>query len=457
MAEPRDRRAGPVGRRPDVTVLLAVLLPLLTASALLVRTEEPAPRGAPPVEAPLSVATLVCPGGEDPVQVAAGAEQGGTVDLAQGRRTREVEVAAGRTTTARARPRPVVVTAEGDAASGLLAGRASGTASRECRPPAFDEWFTGVGAGAEHSSVLELTNPDAGPAVVDVTVHGRRGPVAAPRLRGVAVPGRRTVRLDLARLLPRRDELALHVEVGRGRVSASVLDRTDRIGREARSEDQLGAQVPARTHLLLGLPPGPGPRVLVVANPGETEVRAAVELVTPESVFAAVDTEELVVPPGAVARLRVASVLRAENARDAIGLRVVSTGPVTATLRSRAGGDLTNTVPVAGTDGATAALLPAGPKRLLLAGAATEGVARVVARDARGRVLAEQQVQVAPERGHETGLPDGTALVTVEPDGTAVAGSVLLEDGGATVVRLQPVLRTGLVADVRPGPTYRSG
>ena len=42
-------------------------------------------------------------------------------------------------------------------------------------PPAAVRWFTGVGAGASHRSVLELTNPDAGTAVADVTVLGRAG------------------------------------------------------------------------------------------------------------------------------------------------------------------------------------------------------------------------------------------------------------------------------------------
>lgn len=447
-------RRSAVGRRLDVTVVLSVLLPaLLVLSALLLRPEVP-PRGtAAPEETPLTSATVICPGGPEGVLVASGSGERGDVQVRQGERVGEVRVAPDRPSEVDTGTGPVVVRAEGTLAPGLLAGRFAGSAARECRPPAYDEWFTGVGAGAEHTSVLELTNPDAGPAVVDVTVHGRRGVVEATDLRGIAVPGHGTVRFDLARTVPRRDELALHVVVNRGRASASVLDRFDPIGRGPRTEDHLPAQAePSRDNLLLGLPAGPGPRVLLLANPGEVETRAAIRLVTPESVFEAVDTEEVVVPPGGVQRVPVARILRGGTAKDALGLLVESGEPVTATLRSLAGGDLTTTVPGIPVAEPTEVLVPTGEKELLLGGARAEGEVTVVARDARGKVLAEERVPVAPDRGQQLELPEEAVLVAVDPGGVAVSGAVLASgDGGATVLRLRPLERSGLVADVRPG------
>ena len=119
--------------------------------------------------------------------------------------------------------------------------------------------------------MLELVNPDAGPAVVDAIAYGRRGAVDAPALRGVAVPGRSVVHIDLAERVPRRDDLALHVTTTRGRVSASVVDTYDELGSSGSATDYLPSQpAPTTSNLLLGLPEGTGRRTLLLANPAET-------------------------------------------------------------------------------------------------------------------------------------------------------------------------------------------
>ncbi|WP_442940283.1 DUF5719 family protein [Nocardioides sp. B-3] len=66
-------------------------------------------------------------------------------------------------------------------------------------PPVPSSGSPGVGAAPEHSSTLELVNPDGGPAVADVTVLGPSGPVDVPALRGVTVPGGRTMRFRAGR------------------------------------------------------------------------------------------------------------------------------------------------------------------------------------------------------------------------------------------------------------------
>lgn len=441
-------------RRVDATVLLAVGLPLLAVlAALLVRPGAPELPAAAPERTPLTSATVICPSGDGPVIAASDAGADGSVDVRQGRKEATVDLPAWRPTEVAGDPAPVVLRAEGDLAPALLAGRGgSPLVAPECRAPAFDEWFTGVGAAAKHASVLELVNPDAGPAVVDTIAYGARGPVgeAESVLRGVAVPGHSVLRISLAKRLPRRDDLALHVRTTRGRVAAAVLDTYDELGRGPSATDYLPSQPdPTTTNLLLGLPDGRGRRVLQLANPGETETRATVKVVTERSTFAAVGSKDVVVPPQSVARVSISPLLKGRNARDAVGLLVESESPVTASARLFVGGDLTHLVtPEPVTE--TSAVVPAGDKRIALAAGRAASV-HVVARDDAGKVVADGRVEVVPGRAALESLPEDAVLVTVTSNGPAVVGTVLASGDGDAVVRLRPVPRSGLVAHVRPG------
>ncbi|GGO77818.1 DUF5719 family protein [Nocardioides deserti] len=451
----RAARARP-SRVLDVTVVLAVLLPLLTGGAvLLTRTETPPLPDRSPVEAALGAASVVCPGLASPVLVTTTSGESGTVVAGAGVDESAVEVAPGRLGEVPGLgDRPVVVRAEDALAPGLVAGRYADGPLRvaECAAPAPEQWFTGVGAGAGHSSVLELVNPDNGAAVADVVVTGRAGIVEAPELRGVAVPGRSSVRLDLAELLPRRDELSLRVTTQRGRVFSAVLDRVDELGAGDAAEDHLPPQAePATSLTLLGLPVGIGERTLLVANDGDSEVRATLRVLDERSVFAPEGIEDVRVPPQSVARVQLGATLGALVADGALGLVVDATGPVTATLRSFVGGDLAHAVPTAGVETATVAAVPPGRKRLVLAGATSTGVVEVVARDASGAELAAKRVEVSPNRGFAVGLPARAVHLTVTPQRTPVVASVVAATGGAGVVRLHELVRSSLVPDVRPG------
>lgn len=449
----RRSATAPRGRRVDVTLVLAVGLPLLALLAtLLVRPGDTARTGAAPEETGLTRSTVICPSGGTDAVVASDTGATGSVGIRQGRKERSVDLGPGGLAVVDPRRGPLVVTAEGDLAPGLIAGRfGSPAAAPECRPPAFDEWFTGVGAGAKHSSVLELVNPDAGPAVVDAVVYGRRGPVDAPPLRGVAVPGHSSVRIDLAQRVPRRDDLALHVTTTRGRVTAAVLDTYDELGSAGSASDYLPSQpAPSTSNLLLGLPEGSGRRTLLLANPAETETRASIKVVTEDAVFAGVGAEDVVVPPQGVARVSIGGLLRGPNTKDALGLLVESDAPLTAAARHFVDGDLSHAVPPEPVD-ETSVVVPPGPKRLLLGAATAPGGVRVVSRDAEGEVVGDERVEVAPARGATLDLPDEAVLVAVTVNNTLVGGAVLVEDDGAAAFRLRPLQRSGLIADVRPG------
>ena len=123
----------------------------------------------------------------------------------------------------------------------------------------------------------------------------------------------------------------------------------------------------------------------MLANPGADEVRATVKVVTPTSVFAPSGVEPVRVGPDSTAAVSLDDVL-AQAAKDgATGLLVEATGPVTAALRQVVGGDLSLLTAAPALDETTAAVLPAGPKRLLLGGPDAVGVATVTAYSAEGQ------------------------------------------------------------------------
>lgn len=451
-------------RRLDVTLVLAVLLPLLGVAALAVVRQDPA---TDPVEPPTTVeltrATLVCPPAiEDEDQVAltsAVDDVQGSVQVGLGDTQQPADLASGQVTVVRDQPDALSIVGEDDAAPGLVAARfgAGAPAAAACPAPAPVAWFTGVGAGAGHTSVLELVNPDSGTAIVDVTVYGRSGVVDADQLAGVAVPGGTSVQLDLGALVPRRDELAIKVVAARGRVGSMVLDRYDEVGSAEATQDWLPAQAePAASNLMMGLAPGQGRRTLVIANGTDDEVRADVRIVTDRSTFVPEGLPEVRIAPHSVQRIAVSSVLGPEIGKGAIGLLVDSTGPVTATVRSYVAGDLSHAVPSDVVDVSSTALVPKGgtqvDKAVQLAGATRQGAVTVVARSATGEELDRIRTEISPDLGVAVKLPTGTVLVTVTPERTPVSGAVLVSGrDGAAVIPLTVAVTNGLVPAVRPG------
>lgn len=463
----RARPTGPGRRRPDVTTVLAVLVPLIALVALVGVDVDPAGPGArPPERTTLTRATLTCPGLAAPVTVATASGTTGEVEVRRGKDVTTVRVEPGASSQAPDAPgadgeQPAEVTGVDDLAPGLLAGRfPSGgePTAPECREPRPDQWFTGVGAAPEHASTLQLTNPDGGPAVADVVVHGRGGVVDAPSLRGVAVPGEGTVEVDLAREVPRRGPLALHVTTTRGRVGAAVLDRFDDLGAGPSGSDWATSQAdPARELLLLGLPGGEARRELVVANVSDDQARVVVSVVTPDSVFTPEGSPEVDVDPQGTASVDLTGVLTGEALDDVVGLRVESSRPVTAGLRTVVEDDLALT-PVGEplTQGATTTLLPPGAAQLVVAGAGG-GSVRVTPRDAGGEPLGAAgglRAGLARDRATVLDLPAGTRSIDVRLRGGEASAAVVVRGpdggGGAAVVRLHDLEATGLVGDVRP-------
>lgn len=450
----------------DGLVVLGMVLPAVVAAALAVTNgDDPTPwADAAPSPARLTDASLVCAaassstagdvaftrvpgmrGGDVSVRVAEGA----ATDLTE--RT-QVDVESGELASV-ATDGDVLATGADAAAPGLVGGRTGpARAAAECRAPTFDEWYVGIGAAAKHSSTIELANPDDGPAIVEISLHGRHGPVEERELHGIRVAGHEIKRLDLSQVAPRRGTLAAHVTVVRGRVTTSVRHTYDPLGRGTPRIDFLPAQAePATENLLLGVPADATGEVHLF-NPGEDEVRATVRVVSSSAIFTPAGLDDIVVPGGKVRQVLLSQVLTEAAADGALGLQIESAQPLVASVRVL-GDDLGLVAPSTSIadDQPVTSVVPEGAKALVVAGAVRSGVVRVTAIDARGQVLLdEERLEVGAGRGHRLELPDEAVLVTVRARNTSIAGTIMLTGDRVGVLRLWPAEVNADVPVVRP-------
>jgi hypothetical protein len=450
----RRRVAEVTRRRPSPLTILAVVIPLLTVAALaLVRPAETPQTSFAPTGAALDRSTAVCPArlpGADTIRLGNSGLASGDLALRVGAKDATQELDAG--VAERRESRSVVVNASGDLAPGLVASRSGAGSAVGCAEPMPERWFTGVGASAEHASTLTLVNPDKGPAVADVTVWDGSGLVDVPALRGVRVPGGQASSFDLSQVTPHRDALAIEVRVSRGRLASSVVDVVDPVGRDRPVREWLPAQAaPASTSYVAGVGTGAADRTLTLANPGDSEERVAIKLVSAESEFAPAGLEEVTLDPASVREVDLSRVLRGRAAVGVQALKLEATGPVTASLRTQTPGDLAFSVPGTTVSSQTAAALPAGSKRIVLAGATSAGVLTLQAWDEDGKaVVRERRIELTAATAARVNLPDEAVLALVRLGRTGAVVSLEVSDSGLSVLPLAELVTTSQVPDVRP-------
>ena len=452
-------------RRVDATTVLAVVLPLATVGVLaLVRQPPTHTTDQPPALTQLTRSLVVCPSaapGSPDAAVSTTNGTAGTVAVLAGTTPRDVAVRPWASTSV---PGAGTLTVKGsDAlAPGLLAARTgtSPVTGLDCPNPASDQWFTGVGARSDHDSVIELTNPDSGPAVADISLLAHKT-FSVRRLRGITIPGHKTVTLDLGRVVPRRPLLTAHVVVSRGRLAVGVLDTfSDVTGKQVQREWLPRQLAPEQDNLLLGLPTGSGNRTLQLANPTTDVVRAEVRIVTGDTSFVPAGMKPVTIAPGSTVAVSLTSALGKALRDGAVGVEVRATGPITTSLRTTLADDRVLTVPDEAIAQEAATLLPvvtgAGAgrhqvsARLLLAADAA-GAVTVTAYDASGTRVLHRTVGTQKGRTASIALPKGAALVDVVPQRTRVSGSVVVSGKGATVIPLHELLVKGLVPQISPG------
>jgi len=448
-------------RRLDPTLVLAVLLPLLAAGAFVGLDPTAAqPRPVGPATTDLTSSSVVCPpsiGGHDTVGAATAAGEGvsGTLSASPvGRaRVRSVEVASGSVGWVHAGSKPLVITGAGAVAPGLVAGRSSTKplTALDCPVAGTNLWFAAAGSGPSHDSVVRLVNPNDGPAVVDLSVLGTHGPVPADALAGMAVPGHSTQTVDLGTVIPQPGPLALHAVVQRGQLAVAVEDeRRPLVDNKVVGEWLASSAPPQRKTTVLGLPPH-GEHTLVVANSSHRQISATLKLVTTRSTVSPSGAPTLDIPPNGVASVSLDHLLSSSAAKGAIGVEVDAGGPVVASIRTEVPGDLALSPAGLEVSDATAAVVPPGPKQLVLAGASGIGAVTVTSIGAQGKTLATKRVSLTSDAGAQLDLPDKTVLVQVAPERATLLASILVTTStGDAVVPLRPLVRNGLVPAVRP-------
>jgi hypothetical protein len=454
----RRSRLASVLRRPGTALLLAVLLLLvlgvvtdLTAPDRASRARTSGATRLPP-EVPLARADAVCPlaeagdtdgGVASRVTVAApgaaGADGRGSARLEtlDGQRLGDPTGVPGSMSGAPADSEPVVARGTGAAAPGLAAGvvtrstvdAARGLLGTTCVAPASDFWFVGSGALVGQRGRVYLTNPEAAPAVVDLTLYGPDGPLSSPAGRGIAVDsGAQQVRL-LDALAPGTAVFAVHVHARTGRVAAAVRDQQVQ-GLTPRGADWVPATAPpARHQVVAGVVAGAGERRLQVVAPGESDAIVKLQLVTESGSFAPSGLDVLEVKAGSVADVDLADYADGE----AVGVALDSDVPVAAAVLVRAEG-VGPLSDVAWTS-ASGALLPATP-----------GVLPVV----RAGPATSTSLLLAAPHG------DATVTVAPLPPATGSPADVRVPGGSQVVVDLGTVT-TAEEAAVSISPARGSG
>jgi hypothetical protein len=448
--------------RVDAVTVLAVVIPLLTVGALWLVQKPPVHDDHhPPSLTRLTGTKIVCPSSASTSPdggVGTATDASGELTVGNGATSTTVPVSPGAVSRLPGAG-PAVVQGNDDLAPGLL-GLRSGTrplTTQVCDVPSAEQWFSGVGAGPTHDSVIELVNPDAGRADAVVTLYGNRE-FTRRQLRGITIPAHRTVRLDLGKIAPRRVLLSAQVNVTRGRLAVHVLDsRTDLVSHKVVREWVPRQPAPAPDARLLGLPTGKGTRTLQLANPGDDVVRAEVKVITGDTSFAPADLPPVLIRAGATTTVSLTKVLAKALDDGAVGVEVTADGPILASVLTRLASDVAVTVPDTDIRDQAATLLPVATGRTtpvqatLHVSADSAGAATVQAYDASGKQLLDRRV--GQQQGHTVAvaLPKGAAFLRVTPESTVIRGAVLLTGNGAAVVPLHELLTEGLVPAIRPG------
>lgn len=314
----------------------------------------------------------------------------------------------------------VIVRGRGAQAQGLFGWRDDSGKPAPCVAPRSQWWFTDAGAGLDHASVLILTNPDPGAAIVDLRVLGASGEAdVSVGGKAVTIESGATVRIDLTQLAPGLDDLTIGVDATRGRVAAFVSDRLSASG--DRGYDWIPAQEePAKEVDVVGITGTPRSRTLFVANPSTSQAVVTIETASANGRAVPGDIAQQAVDPGALLGIDLASVLPGE----AYTLRVISSEPVIAGVRSIGDKGLLIHAAAATAIDSAAALPVIGQTIVQLTAGPEQASAVVRAFDANGAQLAEQPVDLPAFTAGPWLAPAGSAYVVVVPKGTVEAAAV---------------------------------
>lgn len=250
---------------------------------------------------------------------------------------------------------------------------------------------------------LQLMNPYAGEATVDLSIVSEAGTESSEDLTGVVVPSRSSVILDLAELLPGRERMSIVAETLRG----SVIT----IGRFTRDGDSaVWNAVPAAQDWFVPLPASGDLVDIVISAASPVPTDYQVDLYGPDGLFEAF--QEGAIPPQDQIVIDLAGV-----EFEVTGVRVVSAAPVATFLRA---------VDANGVALSTGSTLTATQWLLPGAGSSSEALTRVA-------VL-------------NPSTEDATVVVT-ERRRSSTATQVMIPSDSVRVLELEGLPRDGVAVD----------
>jgi hypothetical protein len=305
------------------------------------------------------------------------------------------------------------------AAASVLVGTQS-IAVDTCTPVPNPQTLIAGGStlsGQQHQ--IQLMNPYAGEAMVDLIAQSDSGLEAAPQLRGIIIPSRSSEIIDMDELLPGRQFLAITVEVANGSVMTSArLDVGD--------DGALWHSVSPALDWFVPVPAAGLTGDLVISTASTSEVEYQVDVYGPQGLVEA--QQEGVLP----ARGAVSLPLAGMELEAASAVRVISTQPVAVFQRlvSEMGVALAAGSPATSSSWLLpgAGLAPGGTGSLLIFNAGLEEDTVLVT--ARRDQPATQEVAVPAETVVELPSVDGGAnAYTVQGQGSLVAAWVTTGQG----------------------------
>jgi hypothetical protein len=205
---------------------------------------------------------------------------------------------------------------DGDVAAASVLVGAQSVAVETCVPVPVSQTLIAGGStlsGQQHQ--IQLMNPYAGEAMVDLIAQSESGLEAAPQLRGIIVPSRSSTIIDLDELLPGRQSLAIAVEVASGSV---MTDARFDVG----ADGGLWHSVTPALDWFVLVPAGGLGGDLVVSTGSTADVEYQVDVYGPQGLVEA--QQDGVVP----ARGAVSLPLSGLGLQAASAVRVIATQPV---------------------------------------------------------------------------------------------------------------------------------
>lgn len=432
------------GNRFALAGLVAAAVLALYGVASFVRPTVPAaPRR---VSAPITAASVVCPDPEG-ARIGAltppGGHGSGSVRV-PGAQVPLVWPGTAWSTQVKKAPGPWMLGASGSLAAGLeveQTGEDHGLAGLRCPSPSSDPWFVGPGPADADDVELSLTNVDDRPVSADLDALSPDGSIQNVGGQGI------TVAPHTSQVIHVGDDpaaasaklIALHVEVGSGRLAAAV-----RVQR-SKGVDWLPSGTPGTRLVVPGVPSGDGRRRLLIAVPGGDQANVRVQAITPDGVSAAGGQDVIQAAPSTVTAFDLGI-----GGKPA-GLRIVSDKPVLAALVAEVGDDfaVTAATPALGSGGLVADARDSS--KLLLTAPDRPAVVRLTQIGAQGRVGAAQDVRVPAGRTVEVAAPNSSLSVAPLPGSGPVYAARLLKikGTGITLLPIEPARLSVTLPHVR--------